>query len=334
MIFADKIILLRKKNGWSQEELAEKLEVTRQSVSKWESAQSIPDIGKILILSRLFGVSTDYLLRDDMEEEDENIGAAEFGSEEAPLRRVSLEEANTFIKLKSETAGKIAFASFLCFLSPICLLILGAMSELPGSPITENMAGAIGMTVLLLFAIPAVSIFIYCGTKTASFEWMEKEPFETEYGVDGMVRERQKQFSPKHMRCNIAGTCLCILAVIPIFLGSMLFEDDFSMTLMLSLLFPLVGIGVWMFIKAGVPWGAMEILLEEGDYTKEKKRKGKRTEALGGIYWLLVTAAYLGYSLYTNKWGQSWIIWPVAGVIFAAVMIGINSFTGKDLSQR
>lgn len=62
MILADKIIRLRKKAGWSQEELAEQLNVTRQSVSKWESAQSIPDINKILQLSKIFGVTTDYLL--------------------------------------------------------------------------------------------------------------------------------------------------------------------------------------------------------------------------------------------------------------------------------
>ena len=62
MILAEKILALRTAQGWSQEELAEKLEVSRQSVSKWESAGSIPDLHKILQLAQLFGVSTDYLL--------------------------------------------------------------------------------------------------------------------------------------------------------------------------------------------------------------------------------------------------------------------------------
>ena len=85
MIFADKLIFLRKRAGWSQEELANQLNVTRQSVSKWEGAQSIPDLDKIVQLSRLFGVTTDYLLKDELEE-----------PENAPedttpaLRRVSL----------------------------------------------------------------------------------------------------------------------------------------------------------------------------------------------------------------------------------------------------
>ena len=68
MTFADKLITLRKKAGWSQEELAARLDVTRQSVSKWEGAQSLPDIDKIVQLSRLFGVTTDYLLKDEQSE--------------------------------------------------------------------------------------------------------------------------------------------------------------------------------------------------------------------------------------------------------------------------
>ena len=64
MILANKITELRKKAGWSQEELADKLGVSRQAVSKWEGAQSVPDLERIIAMSRLFGVSTDYLLKD------------------------------------------------------------------------------------------------------------------------------------------------------------------------------------------------------------------------------------------------------------------------------
>ena len=65
MNMAEKIMDLRKKKGWSQEELAERLGVTRQSVSKWESGQSVPDLNKIVFMSDLFGVTTDYLLKED-----------------------------------------------------------------------------------------------------------------------------------------------------------------------------------------------------------------------------------------------------------------------------
>ena len=112
MILADKIITLRKKNGWSQEELAEKLNVTRQSVSKWEGAQSVPDLNKILLMSRIFEVSTDYLLKDELEEPDgtQNTESLETGGfeESVPARRVSMEEARAFLDIKEKLAGKIA----------------------------------------------------------------------------------------------------------------------------------------------------------------------------------------------------------------------------------
>ena len=99
MILADKIIENRKKNGWSQEELADKLGVSRQSVSKWEGAQAVPDMKKILQLSELFGVSTDYLLKDEIEETD--IVAQEYAdfsdNEDIPVK-VSVEEAHRFIE--------------------------------------------------------------------------------------------------------------------------------------------------------------------------------------------------------------------------------------------
>ena len=72
-MLSEKIINLRKSRGWSQEELAEKLDVSRQSVSKWESGVSNPELDKIVAMSTLFGVSTDYLLKDSATEEKEPI---------------------------------------------------------------------------------------------------------------------------------------------------------------------------------------------------------------------------------------------------------------------
>lgn len=63
MEIADRILNLRKQKGISQEELANIIGVSRQSVSKWESEQSTPDIEKIILLSEFFGVTTDYILK-------------------------------------------------------------------------------------------------------------------------------------------------------------------------------------------------------------------------------------------------------------------------------
>ena len=98
MILADKIIEERKKNGWTQEELAQKLGVSRQSVSKWESAGAIPDLKKIIQLADLFGVSTDYLLKDEVEKENTET----ICDTDCELHRVSMEEANTYMDEKKK----------------------------------------------------------------------------------------------------------------------------------------------------------------------------------------------------------------------------------------
>lgn len=319
MIFADKLIQLRKKNGWSQEDLAEQMDVSRQSVSKWEGAQSIPDIEKIIRLSKLFGVSTDYLLKDEIEENERTV-PDEDKEEKSSVRRVTLEEAHNFLSAKAASAGPIALGVFLCIISPVCLLILGAMSERPEYGLSENAAGGIGMIVMLLLAAAAVTIFILSGKKTAEFEFLENEIFETEYGVSGMVKERKEKFKDTHTKSNIIGSCLCILSLMPLFAGAVIDgENDLFLTIMLSLTFLLAGIGVMFFISGGIVWVSFEKLLQEGEYSKRRKESKAVTSPLSTAFWTVTTAIYLAYSFITNDWGRSWIIWPVAGVLYPAV---------------
>lgn len=68
MKLSEKLYMLRRQNGFSQEQAAERLDVSRQAVSKWESGQSVPDPDKLVALSRLYGVTTDYLLLEDTPE--------------------------------------------------------------------------------------------------------------------------------------------------------------------------------------------------------------------------------------------------------------------------
>lgn len=325
MILADKICTLRKKNGWSQEELAEKLDVTRQSVSKWEGAQSVPDLAKILQMSKIFGVTTDYLMKDELEEE-EFVASKE---PETKMRRVSMEEANEFLAIKKVTAKRIAFATYLCMISPICLLLFGASWETGRISLSENAAGGLGMCILFVLVAIASAIFISCGMKTKKYEFLEKELIDTEYGVTGMVKERQKKYHGTYTKYNIIGTVLCILSIIPLFAGAMVTEDDFVLCFMLCIMLVVAGIGVALFIISGINNASMQKLLQEGEYSKEKKGKTDITGVISTVYWLLVTAGFLAYSFTTGEWGNSWIIWVVAGVVYGAVAVVCSAFQNK-----
>lgn len=318
MILADKIIELRKKNGWSQEELAEKMNVSRQAVSKWEAAQTTPDLEKILALGSLFGVTTDYLLKDELEDE-----VFTQDQSDSPLKCVTMEEANGYMETRRWASSRIALATLLCILSPICLLIMGAVQELPDSPIAEDIAGVLGLGVLLLLVAVAVAIYIFTDAKNSPYTYLDQGEFELAYGVSGMVKERQKKFRDTYVRSNIIGTCLCILAPV-ILLSSALTDDDVIAVFALCLMLAVVGVAVVFFITVGVQWASMERLLGEGDYSRRGKKRSKLSEAVSTVYWCLTTAVYLGWSFWTNDWGTTWVIWPVAGVLFAAVLAVVS----------
>ncbi|MCI8401278.1 MAG: helix-turn-helix transcriptional regulator [Lachnospiraceae bacterium] len=331
MILADKIIQLRKKNGWSQEELAEQLRVTRQSVSKWEGAQSIPDLERILQMSQLFGVSTDYLLKDEMEDETKRDVAQAAEMSSGPVRRVSMEEAQRFLEVKRQTSGWIALATGLCILSPVCLFLMGSLSGGMKERFSENLAGGLGMIVMLLMVAMATAIYISCGMKTKPFLYLETENFETEYGVSGMVREQRQRFQSTYLRCNIVGVCMCILSAVPLFASSFMADTTFAYTAGLCGTLVIVALGVALLIMAGIKEESMRKLLQEGEYTAREKRRRGRRGPVARIYWCLVTALFLGYSLATNNWRYSWIVWVVAGVLFGAVCAAADMLEKKEI---
>lgn len=324
MILADKIMTLRKKAGWSQEELAARLNVSRQSVSKWEGAQSIPDMDKVVQMSRLFGVTTDFLLKDELEIEEHTQSEP---MDEPPLRRVTMEEASAYLALRRAAAPRMALATFLCIISPVALLMLAAMSEMSRFGISENAASGIGLCGLLVLVAIGVALFLTCSARVRDFAFLEEEPFETEYGVSGMVKERMQDFAGTYSRLNIVGTVLCILSAVPLFVSMCMETSDVVYVAAVCLLLIIAGIGCVAFTYGGTIHASMERLLEEGDYTRQQKSRRGVKGAISTIYWLLVTAIFMWYTFGPSGNGQarySWFIWAIAGVLYAAVMLVVN----------
>lgn len=312
MILAEKIMEQRKRCGWSQEELADQLGVSRQAVSKWESAQSIPDLGRVVEMSRLFGVTTDYLLRDEVEEPGDPAAEDMPAGEDAP-RRVSLEEASAFLQAKAETGPRLALGVAACILSPIPLLLLTALAA--RGMVAERTAVLIGLAALLLMVAGAVAAFILCDAKTEKWAYLEKEPIETAYGVQGMVRQRLEAGHERYIRCNLIGVVLCILSALPLLCAALITQDSLAIMATVCLLLAMVAAAVYLFVRAGVEHESCQKLLEEGDYSRQKKKLAW----VPALYWTVVTALYLGVSLVTGAWGSSWVIWVVAGVLYGAI---------------
>lgn len=321
MIIADKIIMLRKKNGWSQEELAEQLDVSRQSVSKWESGLSVPDLNKVVAMSTLFGVSTDFLLKDDLEE----ISTSETQEQDDAVgRTISAEEANRYLDTNAVYARRIALGVALCILSPVLLILLVGMAAVWGIP--ETVATAVGMGVLLLLVACGVALFVLSGIGLSEFSYLEKETFLLAYGVSGIVEKRRDENSTRYRVCLTVGVVLCILSVIPLVVCGALGAGNSFLVGCTALLLSVCACGVALLVWGGCLDGGFQKLLQTGDYTETKKRRQRENEAISTGYWCLMTAVYLGASFFTGAWHITWVIWPVAGCVWAA----IEALLGKD----
>ncbi len=318
MILADKILNLRKSNGWSQEELAEKLNVSRQSISKWESAAAIPDINRILDLAKIFGVTTDYLLKDDLEDleysENDDLNSAP---------RVSLSQMNEYLEAKRDQGRRIGLGVLLCILSPFPLIVLPQLAA-RRIGYGENLAVGIGLMLLLLMVASAVSIFILTDFRMKRFKYLEEGPFELEYGLEGIIRERQAAYQTRYMQHIVIGVVLLILCALPLILAAILDAPEPVVVTLVGFLLIVVAIAVYLFITAGTIQGSFELLLGEGEYSTKALEEEEKGSKVGAVYWPIVTAIYLGWSFITFDWHITWIIWPVAAVAFAAVVAIFN----------
>lgn len=314
MILADKIIKLRKQLGWSQEELAEKLGVSRQSVSKWESTQSIPDLNKIIKLAGIFGVSTDFLIKDELE-------AAEFVGEhkEESLRQINLEQALSYITNKQIIANLTLKGAIFCVCSPAPLFFLLALMQSGKFSLSPEMAALSGIVVLLIMVAYASSFFVRINQYQSDIASIENDKFELSYGVHGVINEKQQNFHSPYSKKISSGIALFIFSIIP-FLTVAIASGRPDMTLlMLAIMFPIVAFGLSFILPASAELDAYKLLLNEGDLDKEKSAHQKNAENLGQFYWPMLVAIYLGWSLWTMDWGVTWIVFPVGAVAFAAL---------------
>ena len=332
MTLAEKIASLRKQKNWSQEELAEKLSVTRQAVSKWESAQSMPDLEKLIQLSEVFGVSTDHLLKDAPAAP---LAASEAAqpNEEEKVRRVTGEEAGRFLARQKAATPGAALGVALCVWSPIVLIGLPGLSSVFNWRISENAAVGIGLCVLLLMVAAGVALLLTASGKLREFGYLECEPVELESGARDLALQTQRKNESVCTKLNTIGVVLCILSALPLFalMCAPAVRDGFYSLAVCALLL-LVGVACLLLIRAGTLRGSVDRLLEQGDYTRESKARSRFVGAVSAAYWLVVTAVFLFYTFGPSGNGKpqnSWVIWAVAGVLYGALMAALSVFRRK-----
>lgn len=326
MNISNRIIVLRKQKGWSQEDLAEKLDVSRQSVSKWESGSSVPDITRILQMSEIFGVTTDYLLKGDAmitvgePTECEIDGCTK---EEISEENICLSDDNVkkFLGDTAHFAYMIAMGVSLCILSPVLLIgLAGCVAEEGQGGLSETTFVIVGLLALMIMVAIAVKIFITNGVYMNKYRFIKNGEFELSDIHEKSIANSFSEFEPVFGKGISLGVGLCILSPIPLIIASVMELSDAIVVLMVPVLLIIVAIAVNKFVKLGlIREGYMQLLKQE-EFTPSNRKKAELEDRVGGIYWPVIVAIYLIWSFAGDAWSKSWLIFPIAGLIFAAII--------------
>lgn len=251
MDFGEKLLKLRKEKGYSQETLAEKLNTSRQAISKWENGQGYPETEKLLMIGNIFEVSMDYLLKDSVR----NNEANEAGY------YVSKEMAEGFLLSTQKTAKHIGLGFGLFALAFEPYLIMGA----------NSMLGA-----LLIIAIATLGIisFVTLDFDQGQYTILKKEVLSFDENYFKALTVRYEGFKRKYSGISVLGACLLAVGFLAFALERKL-EMGILVPYYPVFLF-LIAVGLYMSVRTLTILSAFQLLVNNNEHTSRISFKLKQ----------------------------------------------------------
>lgn len=298
MAFSDNLQFLRSRQGQTQEQLAEALEVTRQSVSKWESGQSYPEMDTLLRICELYHVDLDTLMR---------------GSVEDSL----VEDTAQYDRFMNGFSKRMAFA-----IGGI-IAGVGLCGLLEARGVSQYLIGA------FLLLVVAVCVVVIVASS------LQNENFRKAYPtIADFYTEQEKQVFRQKFVWFIAGGVGAILfdvALLLLFFSKFPEEEPFE-SYAISVFLLIVAGAVTAFVYAGIQEEKYKIdeYNRDNNPTPEvKKRMGLITTICAALM-TLVTALYVGLGLALDLWRTAWWVFAVGGILCAVVYIVLDPYRNED----
>lgn len=264
--------------------------------------------------------------------DDESKNSNEYVNENMDMKRISFSEVTEFIEETAKFGLKIATGVAMCILSVIPLILLAGFSENDAEP---GINIVIGLVFLFVFVAVAVALFIINGLKYEKYDYFKKGKFVLENDAYAYVKDLKEAYRNSFAIRITIGVMLCIMSVIPVVTAGVMFEDrgDSFAVSSVAMLLGIIAIAVFILVTAGMRMDCYKQLMQEEEYAPSHKNRSDLVEKIGSVYWPVVVAIFLGWSFLTMDWGRTWIIWPVAGVLFGAVSAICNAFV-SDKNER
>lgn len=286
MSLAENLQYLRAREGVTQEQLAERLDVSRQSVSKWESAASYPEMDTLLKLCDMFRVDMDTLLRGSVEK-----------------------------SLSEDTAGYDRFMTL------YARKIAGGVSAIVGSVALWSFLSALGLsemlgTAILLLVIAAAAVVFIASS-------MEEEHFRKKHPVipDFYTEPQKERFHRRYIWYIAGGVGAILLGVVMMVLAfTVLPEREPYESYIGAAFLAVVACAVYFLIYGGMLEDKYNIAKynRQNNPTPEDKSRRRRATTACAVIMILATAVFLFAGLAYYKWNWAAIIYPVGGVLCGA----------------
>ena len=298
MAFSDNLQFIRAQAGVTQEQLAEQLDVSRQSVSKWESGASFPEMDTLLRICDLYDVNMDTLLRGSVEES-----------------RVS--DTVRYDDHMNHFSLQIALSVFAIIAGVALMILLSALG------LSEMLAVALFMLILTI----SVVVMVAGGIQHDNFR--KKHPV-----IQDFYTEEEKDAFHQKFVWYIAGGVGAILFGVVLLVGVFAFlsEKEPYESFAAAVFMLLVAGAVFSFIYGGIQEDKYKIWKYNRDNNPDPESK-RRLDLIGaacGVIMLLATAVYVGLGLTRNAWGTAWWLFAVGGILCGVVSVALNPYKGED----
>lgn len=300
MSFGENLQCLRKQRDITQEQLAEQLEVSRQSVSKWESGASYPEMEKLLQLCSLFNCNMDTLMQGD-------------------VSKSFAEDVHGYDKFQN-WFSKMITAGVAILLFGISIMML-----LNGLGLNEVFATAAFFALLIV----AVMMFIVAGLQYDQFQ--QKHPL-----VEDFYSEEEKDLSYRKFTVRIAvGVGLILLDVLFLIVGSGVLEGQMALdtvlidrweSLMMSGFMLVLTVAVSILVYGGMQKSKTDVkeYNKEKNQSPEQKKRAELTGKICGCIMLLATIIFLVWGLMFDGFAISWIVYAVGGILCGIVSVALS----------
>lgn len=312
MNFAQNLQCIRTRNGLTQEQLAEELDVTRQSVSKWESGASFPEMETLLKICERYQVNLEELMRGSVETHDE-------------------EEAKGFIRHMKTFSIQMALSI------PAIILAMAVVALFDGIA-SEHIGGA------FFLAVVTVSVITLIVSGMEHSRYVEKHPKVRPVYSEKEVERADHIFSWA-VACGVGA--ILIGMIIAAYLDGAHKEIIYSNAAgAIFLVMVALAVGIFIF------FGIRRSMYHVEEYNKEKARSNSKTDkkadAACGVIMLLATCVFLVWGFwgmpggtytgewkdYVGHWNISWIAFPVGGILCAIASIIIKARDDKDEDDK